>query len=107
MVRARLARNLAAARSIFGGEGSPYRVLRCDGGWTALLEYPRYSAEEETVLGLLRDERIAIQPGYFFDMERDGYLALSLILEPESFEQAARRVRGYIDALPLGHASRA
>jgi len=107
MVRERLARNLSSARSIFGGEGSPYRVLRCDGGWTALLEYPRYATEEETVLGLLRDERIAVQPGYFFDMERDGYLALSLILEPDSFEQAARRVRRYIDALPLGHASRA
>ena len=101
-VRARLAQNLAAARTIFGGNGSPYRVLHCGGGWTALLEYPRYSTEEETVLGLLRDESIAVQPGYFFDMERDGYLALSLILEPGHFSSAAGRVRGYIDAVLSG-----
>lgn len=97
-VRARLAQNLSVARSVFGGPGSPYRVLRCDGGWTALLEYPRYRSEDELVLGLLRDERIAVQPGYFFDMERDGYLALSLILDPGVFKSGAARVKRYIDA---------
>jgi hypothetical protein len=86
---------------VFGGDGSPYRVLRCDGGWTALLEYPRYDSEERTALGLLREELVAVQPGYFFDMERDGYLALSLILDPVVFAEAARRVRRYIDALSL------
>lgn len=96
-LRDRLARNLAAARAIFGGSESPFRVLRCDGGWTALLEYPRYATEEVTVLGLLRDEHIAVQPGYFFDLERDGYLALSLIVEPEVFSMAAERLRGYLD----------
>ncbi|PKL26505.1 MAG: aminotransferase [Spirochaetae bacterium HGW-Spirochaetae-3] len=100
-VRERLSANLASARSVFGGDGSPYRVLRCDGGWTALLEYPRYDSEERTALGLLREELVAVQPGYFFDMERDGYLALSLILDPVVFAEAARRVRRYIDALSL------
>ncbi len=98
-VRGRLAANLAAARSVFGGDGSPYRVLRCDGGWTALLEYPRYDSEERIALGLLGEELIAVQPGYFFDMERDGYLALSLILEPAAFAEGAARVRRHIDAL--------
>lgn len=96
-VKERLLRNLGAARTIFGGEGSPYRVLRCDGGWTALLEYPRYRPEEETVLSLLRDESLAVQPGYFFDMERDGYLALSLILEPGEFADSAARLRRRLD----------
>jgi len=98
LVRERLALNLSAARAAFGGLDSPYRVLHCGGGWTALLEYPRYAAEEETVLGLLRDECIAVQPGYFFDMERDGYLALSLILEPPAFAGAVNRLRRHIDA---------
>lgn len=102
----RLSLNLAAARKIFAGMGSPFRVLRCDGGWTALLEYPRYATEEETVLGLLRNEHIAVQPGYFFDLERDGYLALSLILEPEVFHAALLRVHRYLDVpvrLPDSH----
>ncbi len=99
-LRQRLSLNLAAARTIFGGSGSPFRVLRCDGGWTALLEYPRYATEEETVLGLLRDEHLAVQPGYFFDLDRDGYLALSLILDPGVFSSAASRLRRYLE-VPL------
>ena len=96
-LRERLSLNLSTARAIFAGNDSPFRVLRCDGGWTALLEYPRYATEEETVLGLLRDEHIAVQPGYFFDLERDGYLALSLILEPDVFADAAARLHRYLD----------
>ena len=96
-VNARLRHNLAAARSMFEGAGSPFRILRCEGAWTALLEYPRYDTEEATVLGLLRDQHIAVQPGYFFDMERDGYLALSLILEPDRFVDGIRRVRHFIE----------
>jgi len=99
-LRQRLSLNLASARTLFGGSDSPFRVLRCDGGWTALLEYPRYATEEETVLGLLRDEHLAVQPGYFFDLDRDGYLAVSLILEPEVFSSAMRRLRRYLD-IPL------
>ncbi|MBN2873497.1 MAG: pyridoxal phosphate-dependent aminotransferase [Spirochaetales bacterium] len=97
-VQRRMTKNLAYARRVFEEPGSPYRVLRCEGGWTALLEYPRNEPEEQTVLGLLREERIVVQPGYFFDMERDGYLALSLILEPGDFEAGAHRVRKYIDS---------
>lgn len=97
-VNARLKTNLAAARSIFEYAGAPFRILRCEGAWTALLEYPRYEPEEAIVLGLLEHEHVAVQPGYFFDMERDGYLALSLVLEPGLFLEGARRVRGYIDS---------
>jgi len=98
-LRSRLRANLTEARDVFGGPLSPYRVLRCDGGWTALLEYPRYNGEEETVLGLLRDSHVSAQPGYFFDIERDGCLALSLILEPSEFRRGAVLVRQYIDSL--------
>lgn len=96
-VNSRLRHNLAAARSVFEGTDTPFRILRCEGAWTALLEYPRYETEEATVLGLLRDQHIAVQPGYFFDMERDGYLALSLILEPDFFVDGIRRVRRFME----------
>jgi aspartate/methionine/tyrosine aminotransferase len=100
LLQRRLSLNLAVARTVFGGADSPFRVLRCDGGWTVLLEYPRFASEEDTVLGLLRYEHLAVQPGYFFDLERDGYLALSLILEPEVFNAAVVRLRQYLD-VPL------
>jgi len=97
-VTERLETNLRNARLLFEEHGSPYRILRCEGGWTALLEYPRYMDEESLVLALLRDEAISVQPGYFFDMDLDGYLALSLILDPAVFIAGAQRIRTYIDS---------
>lgn len=97
-VQARLQRNLASLRDRFCGPDSPYRVLRCEGGWTALLEYPRHRDEEATVLGILESEHVLVQPGYFFDMERDGYLAISLILEPARFDEAISRLGRFIDS---------
>ena len=97
-VQARLQRNLASLRARFCGPDSPYRVLRGEGGWTALLEYPRHRDEEATVLGILESEHVLVQPGYFFDMERDGYLAISLILEPARFDEAISRLGRFIDS---------
>jgi aspartate/methionine/tyrosine aminotransferase len=91
--------NLSVLRAQFEGEGSPYRVLRCEGGWTALLECPRVASDEELALGLLLDAGVLAHPGYFFDFERDGYLALSLIVPPADFARGAAAIRGYLDGL--------
>lgn len=98
-VSKRLKKNLMSARLAFEEKGSPYRILRCEGGWTALLEYPRYLEEESMVLGLLAKKAVLVQPGYFFDMEKDGYLALSLILNPSRFISGINKTRQYIDSL--------
>ena len=95
----RLESNLHMVHSVFDGHDSPYRVLRCEGGWTALLEYPRFLDEEQTVLGLMRNEAVSVQPGYFFDMEKDGYLALSLILDPSKLREGLHRVRRYLESM--------
>jgi aspartate/methionine/tyrosine aminotransferase len=95
----RLARNLASLRDILEYTGSPHRVLRCEGGWTALLEAPRIASEEEICLGLLKEERLFLHPGYYFDMEREAYFAASLILEPGLLEEGARRYREYFEKL--------
>ncbi len=95
----RLAMNLATLHRIFDGEGSPYRVMRCDGGWTALVEVPRYLTEEELCLYLLDTAHIVVFPGYFFDCERTGILAVSLILPEESFAGGAARLKEALDRL--------
>lgn len=97
----RLRANMAMLKDVFESPDSPYRLLRCSAGWTALLEYPRYKTEEEIAMGLLSEEHISVHPGYFFDMERDGFLALSLILETEGLKDAAIRVKNYIDSLAV------
>lgn len=98
-LRLRLKANLTNARAILGSGDSPYRILRCDGGWTALVEYPRLLTEEELVLGLLRQAGLYLHPGYFFDTQREGYLAISLILEQRLFSEGVGTLRAYLDRL--------
>ena len=98
-VRQRLARNLASARRILGEGSTPYRVLRCDGGWTAIVECPRLHTDEELALRLLEEEGVAVQPGYLFDFEREGYLAVSLILPPERFDAGVSALRRCLDRM--------
>lgn len=97
----RLAANLSVLHRVFDGAESPYRVLRCDGGWTALLETPRYLPEEELCLYLLEKAALILYPGYFFDCERQGILAISLILQEAEFEAGAERLKTALDSLAL------
>ncbi len=95
----RMQENMAALRGLFEEEGSPYRVLRCEGGWTAVLECPRVDSDEELALGLLLHAGVLVHPGYLFEFERDGYLTISLIVPPEQFRRGAAAMRGYLDGL--------
>ena len=96
---ARLKANLRALRLALEGPESPHRVLRCDGGWSALLEAPRLLPEEEMAAGLLREEGLQTHPGYFFDMEREAHFMASLILPPGDLAEAARRYKAYFERL--------
>ncbi|HET7839426.1 MAG TPA: pyridoxal phosphate-dependent aminotransferase, partial [Rectinemataceae bacterium] len=90
-LRSRLRANLARLRSTLEGPDSPHRVLRCEGGWSAIIESPRLETEEELAAGLLREEGLWSQPGYYFDMEREAFFTASLILPPEVCAEGAGR----------------
>ncbi len=98
-VNRRLAGNLSVLHQVFDGPESPYRVLRCDGGWTALLETPRYLPEEELCVYLLEEAGLVLYPGYFFDCESQGILAISLILPEAEFVDGAQRLKAALDSL--------
>jgi alanine-synthesizing transaminase len=91
--------NLSRLRAILEGPDSPHRVLRCQGGWTALIESPRFESEEELALGLLGEKGLWSQPGYFFDMEREAFFSASLILPPALLETSARTYRDFFTEL--------
>ncbi|MEA4944030.1 MAG: pyridoxal phosphate-dependent aminotransferase [Propionicimonas sp.] len=93
-IGARLRQNLATARTLFTGPG--YRVRRCDGGWTVLVDIPRVLPEDDVVLALLR-RGIAVQPGWFFDLDSPGTLALSLL--PADFAERCGLLKSTLDAL--------
>jgi alanine-synthesizing transaminase len=93
-IRARTDANLAAVDAAIAalGEGAAVRRLASDGGWYAILEVPRTRDEDGWVELLVRDEGVIVHPGYFFDMDREGYLVVSLLPEPAVFGDAIGRV---------------
>lgn len=62
------------------------------GGWSALVRIPDLGSEEERVLHLLEDFRVAVHPGYFFDFPRDGYLVVSLLPPLDTFRAGVARL---------------
>ncbi len=74
------------------GPASPWRLLETEGGWYAILEAPRIQSEEEWVLSLLADDGVLVQPGFFFDFEREAFLVLSLLTPEQVFDEGVRRI---------------
>lgn len=62
------------------------RRLPVEAGWYAVVPV---IDEEESALSLLRDHNVLVQPGYFYDFERTGYLVISLLTPPSIFGEAA------------------
>ena len=92
-VRERVRGNLAALhRMLESDELGVVNVLRPEGGWNVLLRVPSVLDENELVLRLIADHRLTGQPGYFFDMTSNGYLAVSLLPEPEEFKRGIAAV---------------
>ncbi|MEK0210613.1 pyridoxal phosphate-dependent aminotransferase [Bifidobacterium mongoliense] len=93
LVQARVRGNLTALHRMLEEDGgSPISVLRAEGGWNVLLRVPAVIDEDELVLSMIREHGLTGQPGYFFDMPSNGYLAVSLLPEPEEFERHIRQV---------------
>ena len=59
-----------------------WECLRAEGGWSAVLRLPRIVSEQDWAITLLKQDRIYVHPGFFFDFPGEGYLVVSL-LPPE------------------------
>jgi hypothetical protein len=66
-------------------------VPRVDGGWSAVVRVPATRQDEDWALALL-DHGVLVHPGYLFDFHRDGFLVVSLIVEPDRFRAAIARL---------------
>lgn len=90
-IAARCRANLAALR-VAAAACPAVSVLPPDGGWSAAVRIPAVVGEEELVLALLERDGVSVQPGYFFDFPRDGYLVVSLLPPPAVFAAGADRL---------------
>jgi len=69
--------------------------LKVEGGWYAVLRIPAIQPDEQTVLELL-EKGVWVHPGYFFGMERAGWLVVSLLGPVEEFREGAARLVDYL-----------
>ena len=97
LVRGRVQGNLRALHRMLGSDPlGVVSVLRAEGGWNVLLRVPGVIDENELVLHMIDAHGVSGQPGYFFDMASNGYLAISLLPEPDEF---AHNVRVVLDSV--------
>jgi len=89
-LRARLAHN--RRRLVAHCDGAPLSLVPSQGGWYALLELPRTRDDDAWVELFVREERIAVQPGYFYDIGEPGTVVLSLLISPQVFDDAVARI---------------
>ena len=83
--------NLATLRGTFKDTPAT-RVLPVEGGWSAVIRMPRVQSDEELALSIL-DRGVLVQPGYFFDFDREGYVVVSLLTPENVFAEGIVRLR--------------
>jgi len=90
-IRERLRRNLAAldrALSRVTGAGR----FPVEGGWSAVLRLPAAPSGGDIALALLETAGVLVQPGWFFDFERDDVVVVSLLPPPSVFDEGLDRI---------------
>jgi aspartate/methionine/tyrosine aminotransferase len=88
-IQHRVGENFAELRGI-GATQPACSVLPVEAGWYAVIQVPAIHGEEAIVLQLLERTGILVNPGYFFDFEREAFLVISLLPEPQLFASAVR-----------------
>lgn len=66
--------------------------LHMDGGWSAVVQLPKTRTEENWTLSFLKEEKVVVQPGFYFDMPPGAFVVLSLLTEPAQFQEGLRRI---------------
>jgi aspartate/methionine/tyrosine aminotransferase len=93
-IAARCRQNLATlARAV---QASPVTLLRAEAGWSAVLRLPAVASEEALVLGLLREQHVLVQPGWYYDFESEPYAVVSLLTEVPIFQEGVERLVEYV-----------
>lgn len=71
---------------------TPVQLMPAQGGWSVVLQLPRFKTDEEWALLLLQEVGVVAYPGYFFDISEESCLVVGLLLPPEVFAEAVRRL---------------
>ena len=90
-INARTRRNLSALGAAIDRHPA-LKLLRAEGGWSAIVRVPATRSEEELVVTLAEEDGVLVHPGYFFDFEREAFVVISLIVPPDDFDEGIARI---------------
>lgn len=79
-------------QKIFETIPSDGQCLNADGGWYAVIRLPQGCREEAVVKELLEKHSVFVHPGYFFDFAEESFVVVSLLPQPEIFEEGLARL---------------
>jgi alanine-synthesizing transaminase len=85
-IRARVRRNLAAARA------ASLEMLDMEGGWSAIVRLEQRSGGGNLAIEVLRTTGVVVHPGSFYGIAAGGNVVVSLIVPEEEFAEGARRL---------------
>ena len=100
-IRERLSINLAQLREA-ARDCPSMSVVGPEGGWSVVIRVPDIGDEEALVTRALRDARVLVHPGYFFDFVDGRFVVLSLLPTPSDFGEGIRRLLTVIDQVTRG-----
>jgi len=89
-LNARIARNFTQLSALLRGTAATPLFL--EGGWYAVVRLPALRSEAEWVLGLLEQDGVLTQPGWFYDFTSGAQLVLSLITDEATFALGVTRI---------------
>jgi aspartate/methionine/tyrosine aminotransferase len=99
-IRERTRNNLVSLEeALAASDSGVVSLLQPEGGWNVLLRFPSVIDETELVTTLIEQHATTAQPGYFFDMVSNGYIAVSLLPEPEEFRKGIATLLTEVDEL--------
>jgi aspartate/methionine/tyrosine aminotransferase len=93
----RVRTNLAELDRQLAGQKACQR-LEVEGGWYAVLRVPVTRSDEELAIELVREKRVLVHPGHFYDFPGDGYLVVSLITPEAEFAEGVKALLDLIDS---------
>lgn len=90
-IRQRLTHNLDELRR--AARAAPVLTLHePEGGWSAVLRVPAILSEEQWVLRLIEEYGVLVHPGFFFDIETEAHLVVSLLPASDVFAAGMSRI---------------
>lgn len=95
-IRTRVRRNYNSLRAMTGG--TPVSLLDADGGWNAIVQFPRIMSDETWALRLLKECNVLVHPGHFFEIEREGCIVISLLPEESTFSSGFGKTLEFVRA---------